>query len=92
MGVLFEWDPSKEASNFRKHGISFPEAVSVFFDPLSVTIPDPSHGEVEVRFLILGLSQKDQLLTVVHTDRGDSIRIISARRADRKEKRQYEDI
>jgi len=90
MGVLFEWDPNKELPNIRKHHVSFSEATSVFFDPLSITAPDPVHGEFEPRYLILGLSKNNRLLTVAHTDRGSAIRIISARRADRKERRQYE--
>jgi hypothetical protein len=88
----FEWDRNKAKSNFTKHGVSFEEAATVFFDPLSLTIPDPDHGEYEEeRCLILGLSEAGRLLVVAHCDRGDSIRIISARLATSSERRGYEE-
>lgn len=93
MALRFSWDPSKAASNLRKHGVSFEEAVTAFGDPLSLTIPDPKHSESEDRFVLLGLSANSRLLVVVHAERGDDddIRIISARLASRRERIQYEE-
>ena len=91
MGLIFEWDPAKEAANRAKHGVEFAEAGTVFADPLSLTIPDPQHSVGEQRFVTVGVSYQGQLLVVAHTDRGDHIRIISARRASRAERRQYEE-
>jgi len=88
--LLFEWDPNKAAQNIRKHGVSFEEAATAFGDPLSITIFDPLHSIDEDRFVLIGMSNRNRLLVVVHTDRNDKIRIISARRATKKEKRQYE--
>ena len=89
--VKFEWDPGKAASNQEKHGVSFEEASTVFGDPLSRTIPDPLHSEGEDRCVIVGLSAHMRTLVVVHVDRGDRIRIISARPATRPERRDYEE-
>ena len=86
----FEWNPQKAETNFKKHGVSFEEAASVFFDPLSLTVPDPLHSDEENRFIITGLSDRQRQLVVVHTDRGDKIRIISARLTTPNEKRKYE--
>jgi uncharacterized DUF497 family protein len=86
----FEWDPEKARANRAKHGVSFEEAMRAFLDPLSVTILDPDHSESEARFVLIGQSPSGRLLVVVHTDRGDSIRLISARRATRRERRTYE--
>jgi len=77
--LSFEWDPIKATSNLQKHGVSFVEAATVFFDPLSLTIPDAVHSIDEQRFAITGLSYQHRLLVVVHADRGDRIRIISVR-------------
>ena len=88
--IDFEWDPSKAASNQSKHGISFAEAATAFGDPLSLTIFDPDHSESEDRFLLLGKSTFGTLIVVSHTDRNGTIRIISARKADRRERLQYE--
>ena len=90
MPLNFEWDERKAKSNLAKHGVNFAEASTVFGDPLSLTIPDPAHSQAEERFIILGTSFAGKLLVVVHTERGDNIRIISARRASRREKRDYE--
>lgn len=90
MDDLFEWDPEKAKSNLLKHGISFQEAQSVFFDPNSITVPDPDHSIVEMRFIINGFSIRQRQLIVVHTDRDDRIRIISARLANRRERKKYE--
>jgi uncharacterized DUF497 family protein len=88
--VEFEWDPDKAEENLRDHGVAFSEAQTVFGDPLEVTIPDPDHSEGEFRFLSLGRSEVDRLLIVSYTERGSRIRIISAREATPKERRDYE--
>ncbi|HQU84721.1 MAG TPA: BrnT family toxin [Pyrinomonadaceae bacterium] len=90
MDDFFEWNPEKAEANLKKHGVSFEEAASVFYDPLSLTIPDIIHSDEENRFIIIGLSDNQQQLVVAHTDRGDKIRIISARLATPREKRIYE--
>ena len=87
----FEWDEFKAESNERKHGVSFTEAMTVFADPLSVTGYDPRHADDEDRFLTMGLSLDGRPLVVAHADRGDVVRIISAREATRLERRDYED-
>jgi uncharacterized protein len=91
MPLSFEWDENKAKSNVTKHGVSFDEASTVFGDALSLTIPDPAHSQVEGRFIIVGQSYRGKLLVVVHTERGDNIRIISARRASRRERKTYEE-
>ena len=91
MALTFEWDANKARTNQVKHGISFEEASTVFGDPRSLTIPDPVHSAVENRFVIIGASYRGKLLVVVHTERGDNIRIISARGASRRERRDYEE-
>jgi uncharacterized DUF497 family protein len=90
MNDLFEWSPEKAETNLKKHGVSFEEAETVFFDPLSLTISDPKHSDEENRFIITGFSEKQRQLVVAHTDRGDKIRITSARLATPGEKRKYE--
>ena len=90
MNSEFEWDPIKAASNLQKHAVSFTEAATVFFDPLSITVPDPMHSLSEDRFVITGLSYQQRHLVVVHSDRGDRIRIISARSATSSERKKYE--
>jgi uncharacterized DUF497 family protein len=87
--VNFEWDPRKAASNERKHRVGFDEAMTVFADWESITIPDPDHSEGEERFLVIGLSVRGRLLVVSHAERGDNTRIISARRADARERQKY---
>ncbi|MBI4791967.1 MAG: BrnT family toxin [Deltaproteobacteria bacterium] len=89
--MQFEWDPNKEKVNRRKHGIAFKEAVSVFKHPLSITTYDPDHSKEEDRFITFGFSAAGQLLMVAHTDRGDRIRIISARILTRAEREAYEE-
>jgi len=91
MALRFLWDPRKAAANLRKHDVGFGEATTVFDDPLSVTIVDPDHSTDEQRFLLLGVSNRRRLLAVAHSERGESIRIISARRASRRERRTYEE-
>jgi uncharacterized DUF497 family protein len=90
-GLAFEWDGKKDATNRRKHRVGFAEASTVFDDPLSMTIPDPDHAITEDRFVIIGMSAERKLLTVVHTIRGEQIRLISARPATRRERRKYEE-
>jgi uncharacterized protein len=90
MSLLFEWDNKKAKENLRKHGVSFHEATSVFDDPLSATISDPDHSVAESRFVTIGISRRSRLLVVVHTDRGDRLRMISARPAEPAEIRDYE--
>jgi uncharacterized DUF497 family protein len=89
MSLTFEWDSDKAQINLSKHGVTFEEAATVFGDMLSATIPDPQVTDEE-RFVTLGRSATGRLLVVVHTDRGGSIRIISARVAERRERRAYE--
>jgi uncharacterized protein len=85
----FEWDPEKAVRNSAKHGVAFHEAATVFGDPLAITFSDPDHSEE--RFLTFGHSSEGHLLVVSHTDRDEFTRIISARRATRKEKKVYEE-
>lgn len=89
--MQFEWNPDKANLNLKKHGVSFNKASTVFNDPLSVTFPDPDHFFGEDRYVIIGLSIADRILIVPHTDRADRVRIISAREANRNERRFYED-
>jgi uncharacterized DUF497 family protein len=88
--LLFEWDPQKAQINQEKHGVSFDEASTTFKDPLSLTIDDPLHSRDEERLVHIGLSYKNRILIVVHTERGDNIRIISARNATKRERKYYE--
>ena len=90
-GVTYEWDPRKAKSNLRRHGISFEEAGSVFLDPLAITFPDPDHSDEEDREITIGLSKKHRVVFVSHCPRVDRTRIISVRRATRKERKQYEE-
>jgi uncharacterized protein len=87
--MRFEWDPEKARRNIAKHGVSFEEAATAFADSLSITRFDPDHSEDEDRFLLLGATHAGRLVVVAHTDRGNSIRIISARIATRRERRTY---
>ncbi len=89
--MKFEWDPRKADSNLKKHGVSFQEAASVFGDALSITYPYPNHSVTEHRFITVGMSQSGKVLMVAHTDRGDKIRVISARKTTQKERRYYEE-
>lgn len=87
----FEWDPLKAAENLRKHRVSFEEAATIFFDPFALTIPDPDHSSSEDRFVTIGQSIKLRVLVVIHTDRKQRIRLISARKATARERGNYED-
>jgi len=91
MPLRFEWDERKAVSNLEEHGVSFREAATIFGDPLSLTISDPDHSLAEMRFIDIGLSHRGRLLVVSYMERGEHIRIISARRATRREQRQYEE-
>ena len=88
--MQFEWDPQKAAANLKRHRPSFDEAATVLEDPLSTTYPDEAHSEEEMRFLTIGASHRGRVLVVAHTERNDTIRIISARRATRREREFYE--
>lgn len=88
--MKFEWNSNKAETNYEKHNVSFEEAATVFDDSLSVTFPDPDHSIGESRYVIIGLSRFGQLLVVAHTDREERIRIISARKATRQERKFYE--
>ena len=89
--MQFEWDTRKAAENLSKHGVSFHEAATVFDDPLAITYPDPDHSEDESRWLTFGVSAEGRLLVVAHTEGGDTIRMISARRTTRNERKIYEE-
>jgi uncharacterized DUF497 family protein len=91
VSLTFEWDPEKAAQNLRRHKVSFAEAAQAFRDPLSRTIHDPDHSDEEDRFLLLGESEPGRLLVVAHTDRGHRVRIISARVAGRRERKNYQE-
>ncbi len=88
--LIFGWDPPKAKSNLEKHGVSFEEASTAFQDTLSLTIDDPLHSINEERLILIGISQENRVLVVVHTERGDNIRIISAKKATNKERKSYE--
>jgi len=91
MELEFEWEPEKEESNLRKHGVSFHEGATVFGDPLSWTFADPDHSVGEQRFLTIGVSSQGKTLVVSHTDRGIKTRIINARPATPHERKDYEE-
>jgi uncharacterized DUF497 family protein len=88
--MQFEWDPEKAVENLRKHGVSFEEAETVFQDPLSATFDDPDHSVGEHRFVTVGYSSAGRLVVVSHTEYGETIRIISARRATAHERERHE--
>jgi len=89
--MQFEWDPRKDLANQRKHTVGFREASTVFGDPLATTFPDADHSADEQRFLTIGASTSGQLLVVVHAERKETIRIISARLATPRERKFYEE-
>lgn len=90
-GLLFEWSLEKADANWRKHRVTFREAMTVFADPLSRTVFDPDHSVDEHRCVTIGRANSRRLLVVIHTDRGERIRIVSARAATKSEQRGYED-
>jgi uncharacterized DUF497 family protein len=89
--VNFEWDPAKARSNRRKHRVTFEEAATVYGDALALTYPDPDHSGSEQRFITVGMSSVERILIVAHTERGESIRIISARKTTQHERKHYEE-
>jgi uncharacterized DUF497 family protein len=90
--VIYEWDANKAARSLRKHGVSFDEAATVFQDPFALTFDDPDHSVEERRYITIGTSARQRTLFVAHADRGeDRIRIISARRATRREGHAYQE-
>ena len=88
--MRFSWDTRKALSNLSKHGVSFPEAITVFGDELAQTMPDPHHSLGEYRFLTLGLSSSGRLLAIAHSEENGEIRVISARLATKRERSNYE--
>ena len=88
--MQFEWDAEKAAANLKKHGVSFQEAATAFGDPFSATIADPDHSEDEDRYVLLGETYQGRLVVVVHADRDETVRIVSARLASRRERKSYE--
>ena len=88
--MRFEWHRAKAEQNLRTHGISFDEAVTVFYDPLSASFDDEEHSAGEARLITVGYSARGRLLVVAHTERGASLRIISARRATARERKRHE--
>jgi len=89
--VIYEWDAKKAKGNLRKHRISFEDAATVFLDPLALTFPDPDHPNGEEREITIGRSRRQQVVFVSHCSRGDRVRIISARKTTRGERKQYEE-
>lgn len=90
MELKFEWDQTKDQENQKKHGVSFEEAKTVFNDPFSITITDLEHSINEDRFINIGISQLQRILVVVYTERQEKIRIISCRKANLQERKNYE--
>ena len=86
----FEWDRAKAEANRKKHKVTFDEAVSIFYDPLSATFPDPDSSHAEERLVSIGRSSRERLLVVAHTEQGETIRIISARLATAHERKRHE--
>lgn len=88
--MRFEWHRAKAEENLRKHGVSFDEAVTVFYDALSATFDDEEHSVDEARLITVGYSARGRLLVLAHTERGARVRIISARRATARERKRHE--
>jgi uncharacterized DUF497 family protein len=88
--LRFEWDPKKAAENFRKHGVRFGEAETAFADDRSIDVYDPDHSDREDQFVKIGRSTMNRIIVLVYTERQKTIRIISARRANRRERQHYE--
>ena len=91
MALVFEWDEKKARANKKKHGVSFEIAATIFGDPNAITVYDDSSSQKEDRYVTIGLSSVGPLIVVCHTDRSNRIRIISARKATRNERKQYEE-
>ena len=90
MKLTFEWDEGKAKENIRKHKINFEEATTVFLDSLSTTMLNPDHSAKEQRYIDIGISDKNRVLVVGYTERGERIRIINCRKATPSERRRYE--
>jgi uncharacterized protein len=90
MTLEFEWDPGKAEENIKKHGVGFDEALTVFADPSARIFDDPDHSNDETREIIIGYSKRQRLLLVSFTERAPKVRIISARRATKRERQDYE--
>ena len=90
MGLTFEWDEEKAKENFTNHQVSFHEGATIFHDPYIATMHDPDHSEDEDRYLSLGFSSQGRLLVVSYTEREGNIRLISCRKATRREQKRYE--
>ena len=91
MSLQFEWDDAKASANFKKHGVAFDEALSVFADPVARIFDDPDHSEDELREIIIGFSGKPRLLVVGFTERSGRVRLIHARRATKSERERHEE-
>jgi uncharacterized protein len=92
MRLSFDWDARNAAENYYRHGVSFEEAITVFYDPFSIPIDNPDHSTDERRYIDTGTSENGRVLVVSYTERGRNIRIISCREATRRERRQYEEV
>jgi uncharacterized protein len=91
MKLTFEWDESKAKTNMRKHNVGFDEGKTIFNDPFLLTFPDMDNSDDEERYISIGLSDRDRILVLIHTDRQGRIRIISCRKATTRERRYYEE-
>ena len=89
--MIYEWDAEKAKRNLHKHGVTFEDAAAVFLDPLALTFPDPDHSSGEDREITIGRSSRQQIVFVSHCQRGNRLRIISARKTTRRERKQYEE-
>lgn len=88
--MRFQWDAEKAQSNLKKHGVTFEESVTVFYDPLAATFDDPDHSQGERRWVTVGYSLQGRLLVVCHTERARSVRLVSARPATKRERKRHE--
>jgi uncharacterized protein len=89
--MKIEWDPRKAKLNIRKHGVAFEEAATALSDPMAITGADPDHSHYEERYVTFGLSAKNRLIVVSHTEEGETIRLISARKVSKGERKLYEE-
>ena len=89
--MIYEWDPKKARANLRKHHVSFEEGATVFLDPFAVTYPDPDHSGEENREITVGRSARHRVVFLSHTRRGERTRLISSRKATKRERKQYEE-
>ena len=89
--MIYEWDPGKAKANLRRHRVSFEEAATVFLDPIALTYPDPDHSGEELREITIGRSVRQRVLFLSHTRRGERTRLISVRKATKRERKQYEE-